>query len=86
MFLNFKEAFTFMFKDEKFWQKYAVGTSFSILPFITMAFCFIQFNKMGNNPSLSELLIMLASIIIMSISCFIMFFSIGYCVNYANAK
>ncbi len=28
--LNFKEAFTFMFKDEKFWQKYLSGTLFMI--------------------------------------------------------
>ena len=86
MFLNFKEAFTFMFKDEKFWQKYAIGTLINILPFITMAFFFIMFNNLGKNPSLSEFLVMFGLIMIMSISCFIMFFSIGYCVNYANAK
>ena len=86
MFLNFKEAFTFMFKDEKFWQKYAVGTLLSILPFITMALFFTQYNKLGANPSLNDILSILGTMLIMSISCIILFFSIGYCVNYANAK
>ena len=86
MLINFKEAFTFMFKDEKFWQKYLIGTAFGIIPFTAMGILMHQYGKLSNSPQIGEILGLLGLFLITSLGGILLFFSIGFGVKYANAK
>ena len=76
MILNFKEAFTFMFKQEKFVNKYLWGTLFiffSILPF----YAFYDEVIAG---------IPLKTLLTIALCIFVLLFPVGYSILYANSK
>ncbi|MBQ7450460.1 DUF4013 domain-containing protein [bacterium] len=87
MFLNFKEAFTFMFKDEKFWQKYIIGTALNIVPLILMTFAFNKIMTLNTqNPNIQDVITALGMMGLTFMAFIPMLFSIGYSINYANKK
>ena len=78
MILNFKEAFTFMFKDEKFWQKYIIGTiifAISIIP------SWIMYPQAMGGKNISA-----AFFLIILLTGLISLLGYGYTAVYANSK
>ena len=78
MFLNFKEAFTFMFKDEKFWQKYIIGTLFAALILIPN---WIMYPKI-----ISKTVSPLTSIGMNFLTLVLGIFIYGFAILYVNSK
>ena len=83
--LNFKEAFTFMFKDKKFLKVYLIGTLFMVFTLLPI----YSFNSTGNfsyfnyNPSLKDIGNMY---LMMFISFVVSIANTGYAVTYAKSK
>ena len=76
MIVDFKEAFTFMFKQEMFNKKYLIGSFFMFLYALLVVF---NYQNIVNGKTLFSLLALLLSLVILMIP-------IGYSLIYANSK
>lgn len=78
MLINFKEAFTFMFKDEKFWQKYIIGTLFAAIYTIPSWILYPKIINRTVSPLISNGIIILTLILGL--------FVYGFGILYTNSK
>ena len=78
MFFNFKEAFTYIFKDEKFWVKYLIGTIFIALSTFPTWLVYPKLVNGTLSPLYNFLIIIFGAIIGI--------FNMGFFANFANSK
>ena len=77
MFLNFIEAFTYMFKDKRFWDKYLLGMAFTMLTVLPL---WVNYRSIMEGSNLGRNFLLSLVCMLLSVFC------VGFGLIYANKK